>query len=82
MVNEALRRGRPPALTTRDEFEIWQNREAGVPVKDCAKYFNVSPATVLRVMAKLRKKLGRVEKLPNGQRARSYLTRRENPLQF
>jgi hypothetical protein len=77
-VSGELKRGRPPTLTARDEFEIWQNREAGVPVKDCAAYASVSVATVLRVMAKLRRKLGRTEKLPNERRARSYLTRREN----
>lgn len=77
-MSEVLKRGRPPTLTIRDEFEIWQNREAGIPVKDCAALASVSVATVLRVMAKLRRKFGRTEKLPNGRRARSYLTRREN----
>lgn len=67
------RRGRVSALSARDEFEIWQNREAGVSVKDCAALAGVSEATVLRVMAKLRLKLGRMEKLPNGRRARSHL---------
>jgi hypothetical protein len=69
--------GPAPRLTTRDEFELWQSREAGVSVKDCAAYFNVSVATVLRILAKLRKKFGRMEKLPNGRRARAHLTRRE-----
>lgn len=71
-------RGRVSALSARDEFEIWQNREAGVSVKDCAALAGVSEATVLRVMAKLRQKLGRTEKLPNGQRARSHLRGRAN----
>jgi transposase len=69
--------GPHPRLTTREEFELWQSREAGVSVKDCASYFNVSVATVLRILAKLRKRFGRMEKLPNGRRARAYLTRRE-----
>lgn len=76
-----MRRGRPEALTPRDKFELWQQRESGISVLDCAKYHNISKATVLRVMAELRRKFKRVEKLPNGQRARSYLGRLENPLQ-
>jgi len=77
-VSETLKRGRPRKLTTREEFELWQSREAGVSVKDTAAYFHISVATCLRVLAKLRRKFGRVEKLPNGQRARSYLRRIEN----
>jgi hypothetical protein len=76
-VNGELKRGRPRALTVRDEFEIWQNREAGIPIKDCAALANVSVATVLRVMANLRRRFGRTEKLPNARLARSYLTRRD-----
>lgn len=64
--------GRPLLLTPRDEFEIRQLREAGVSIKDCASYKNVSKATVYRVLSKLRKKLG-PEKLPRGQSARSHL---------
>lgn len=79
-MSEPLKRGRRPKLTTREEFELWQSREAGVSVKDTAAYFNISPATCLRILAKLRLKFGRTEKLPNGQRARSYLQRRENNL--
>lgn len=77
-MSDQLKRGRPRALTVRDEFEIWQNREAGIPVKDCAALANVSVATALRVMAKLREKLGRMEKLPNVRLARAYLTRRDS----
>lgn len=79
-MSQELKRGRPALLTVRDEFEIWQNREAGIPVKDCASLAGVSVATTLRALAKLRKKFGRPEKLPNGRRARSYLTRRETPV--
>lgn len=79
-MNEPLRRGRPAALKTIDKFEVWQQREAGVSIRDCAAFHNVSQATIKRVMAELRKRLGRIEKLPNEQRARSYLGRIENPL--
>ena len=72
----ALPRGRQPLLTTRDKFEIWQNREAGVSVKDCAALAGVSEATVMRAMSELRKKFKRFEKLPNERRARSHLTNR------
>ncbi len=75
-MNETLRRGRRPALSTRDKFELRQLRESGVEVTDAAKYLNVSRATALRALAELRRKLG-PEKLPNGQRARSYLGRLE-----
>ncbi len=76
-----MSRGRRAKLTTRQEFEIWQSREAGISVKDTAAYFSISVATCLRTLAKLRVKFGRMEKLPNGRKARAYLTRRENPLQ-
>jgi hypothetical protein len=79
-VSERLKPGPAPALTTRDKFELRQFREAGVSVKDCAKYKNISVATCLRALAELRAKLG-PEKLPNGRRARSYLTRRELTIQ-
>ncbi len=68
-----MKRGRPRKLSTRDEFEIWQSREAGVSVKDTAAYFDISVATCLRTLAKLRQKFGRFEKLPNGRRARSQV---------
>lgn len=79
-MSEPLKRGRRPKLTTREEFELWQAREAGVSVKDTAAYHEISVATCLRILAKLRRKFGRVEKLPNGRRARSYLRRVENTL--
>lgn len=77
-MSETLKRGRPSKLTSRDEFELWQMREAGVSVKDAAAYLKIHEATAQRVLAKLRRKFGRVEKLPNEQRARSYLRGREN----
>lgn len=75
-MSERLKPGPQPALTARDKFELRQFRESGVSVRDCAKYKNVSVATCLRALAELRDKLG-PEKLPNGRRARSHLTRRE-----
>jgi hypothetical protein len=42
-----LPRGRQPLLTARDEYEIWQNREAGISIKDCAALAGVSIATVM-----------------------------------
>ena len=75
-MTERLKPGPAQALTPRDKFELRQFREAGVSVKDCAAYKGVSVATCLRALAELRAKLG-PEKLPNGRRARSHLTRRE-----
>lgn len=75
-MSNRLKPGPQPTLSARDKFEIRQFREAGVSVKDCAAYKNVSVATCLRALAELRAKLG-PEKLPNERRARSYLTRRE-----
>lgn len=75
-MTEPRKRGRTPALSTRDKFELRQLRESGVTVEDAAAYVGVSRATALRALAELRRKLGR-EKLPNEQRARSYLGRLE-----
>jgi len=68
--------GRPPQLKPIEEFSMRQMREAGMTIKQCESYFNVSRATVYRVLAKQRRMFG-PEKLPNGQLARSHLTRRE-----
>lgn len=76
-MSEGLKRGRREALSPRDKFELRQLREAGVTVEDAAAYKSVSRATALRALAELRRKLG-PEKLPNEQRARSYLGRLEN----
>jgi len=74
-MTEPIRHGPPPALTTRDKFELRQLREAGVKIKEAAAYKGVSIATAMRALAELRQKLG-PEKLPNERRARSYLTHR------
>lgn len=70
--------GRPPTLTPVEEFTMRQYREAGMSIRQCETAFNVSKATVYRVLAKQREKFG-PEKLPNRQSARSHLTRRETP---
>lgn len=49
---------RHAALRPVDCMEMRLMREAGVSVKDCASYFNVSVATAMRVLADLRQKLG------------------------
>jgi len=72
-----MRRGRKELLRQVDKFELWQYREAGMSIKDCAAFFGVSRTTVLRLMAEMRQRLGRIEKLPNERRARSYLGRTE-----
>lgn len=76
-MSTGLKRGPAPRLTTRDEFELWQMRESGVSVKDCASWFNVSVATTFKALARLRKRFGRAERLPNERRARSHLTHPE-----
>jgi len=46
-----------------EKFEARQFREVGMSVKDCAAYFNVSIATLMRGLAEMREKFG-PEKLP------------------
>lgn len=72
--------GRPPQLKPLEEFSMRQMREAGMTIKQCESYFNVSRTTVYRVLAKQRRMFG-PEKLPRGQSARSHLTRRETQQQ-
>lgn len=80
MSSLGLKRGPKVLLTQREKFEIRLNREAGIPVEQCAKLAGVSRTTCLKYLAELRKVLG-PEKLPNGNRARSYLGRPEFPRQ-
>lgn len=75
LLNAEHKPGRPAALTPAQEFEMRQFREAGLTIRECEGYFNVSRATVFRVLAKQRKRLG-LEKLPKGQYGRAYLTSR------
>jgi transposase len=60
---------RKPYRTMRevDKFEARQFREVGMSVRDCATYFNVSVATVMRGLAEMRAKFG-PEKLPRNRR--------------
>lgn len=71
-------KGQPKKMTTREVYEQWLNREAGIPLLVCAQMAGVSRTTLLRELAAMRQKLGRTEKLPNGRRARSPLARPTN----
>lgn len=46
-----------------EKFEARQFREVGMSIKDCAAYFDVSVATVMRGLADMRAKFGE-EKVP------------------
>lgn len=46
--------GRPPALTRRDEFELYCYRKSGVPIKTCAGMWRVSVPTANRIIAKFK----------------------------
>lgn len=46
------------SLTTVEKFEARQFREVGMSVKDCAKYFDVSVATLMRGLAEMCAKFG------------------------
>jgi transposase len=67
-----MKPGRPSTLTPFQEFDMRKHRENGMSLKQCASYFNVSVATVMRVLAKQRKLFG-PEQLKNRQLARSHL---------
>lgn len=56
-----------------EKFEARQFREVGMSVKDCAAYFDVSVATLMRGLAEMAEKFG-PEKLP--LRRRQYARRR------
>jgi len=67
-------RKRRRQLKPVEKFEMRQFREAGMAIKDCASYFDVSLATAMRALAEMREKFG-PEKLPRHRRhlARSHL---------
>lgn len=69
-----MKRGRPPKVCLADRHELRRYREAGVPVKDLAKMWNITPTTVFQILRDLRKQLG-PEKLPESKKhlARQYL---------
>lgn len=69
--------GRPKVLERKEEFEIRLMREAGVSIKDCAAYFDISEATVYRVLSQLRAQCG-PEKLKRGHTGRAHLYRSQN----
>jgi len=50
-----------------EKFEARRFREVGMSVKDCATYFDVSVATLMRGLAEMRGKFG-AEKLPGKRR--------------
>lgn len=50
-----------------EKFEMRQFREAGMAIRECATYFNVSVATAMRALAEMREKFG-PEKLPPRRR--------------
>ena len=58
------------SLREVEKFEARQFREAGMPVRDCAKYFDVSLATLMRGLADMRAKFG-----PEKYKHRRHLAR-------
>lgn len=72
-------RKRRKQLRPVEKFEMRQFREAGMSIKDCSTYFQVSLATAMRGLAEMREKFG-PEKLPATRRhlARSHLATSQN----
>lgn len=58
-----MKRGRPQKVSRADQHEMRRYREAGVPIKDLAKMWNIAETTVCAILRGLRKQLG-PEKLP------------------
>lgn len=58
-----MSRGRPQKVCQADKHEMRRYREAGVPIKDLAKMWNIAETTVCAILRGLRKQLG-PEKLP------------------
>jgi transposase len=65
-----------------EKFEMRQFREAGMSIRDCATYFNISVATAMRALAEMREKFG-AEKLPPTKKhlARSRLAMSQAEIQ-
>ena len=68
-------RGRPPELDHEAKLRIRKLREEGFSIANCAGAYDISEATVYRVLAELRRRYG-PEKLPRGQSARWHLIAR------
>jgi transposase len=64
--------GRPSKLDRHQEFNIRLNRESGATLEECAYCADVSIPTVVRVLRKLRKKLGpeKIRVRPSARRGR------------
>lgn len=73
-----MKRGRPLKVTQADQHEMRRYREAGVPISDLAKMWNIAPTTVHQILRRLRNQLG-PEKLPADKQylVRQHLFRRE-----
>lgn len=73
-----MKRGRPPKVSRADQHEMRRYREAGVPIKDLAKMWNIAETTVNAILRSLRKQLG-PERLPADKEylRRTYLGREQ-----
>lgn len=58
-----MARKRRKSMRDVEKFEARQFREVGMSVRDCARYFDVSVATMMRALSELCEKLG-PEKIP------------------
>lgn len=53
-----MSRKRRKSLPPADQYHARKMREIGMPVKECADYFDVSVATLMRGLAEIRERLG------------------------
>ena len=56
-----VRTGRPPALSRREEWELYCYRKSGVSIKTCASMWRVSVPTANRIIAKFKAYDSKVE---------------------
>ena len=67
--------GKEP-LTPLQKFDLWQMREAGIPMSECMLWFKRSKSTLDRAMREMRAAKGHAERPKmRGQFSRAYLTR-------
>jgi hypothetical protein len=52
MDDSKVRTGRPPALSRREEWELYCYRKSGLSIKTCASMWRVSVPTANRIIAK------------------------------